>query len=139
MQVALTGPSERRTAKSEDQQGPEVQARYKNAEARRLERERQKVAGTSRWMVFLYLLFSFFSALLFSILLWRARDKGRAGIGWIVLTLLASGMFGTISYSLVHTSSPAHDAGWYYLGLSALVANGLALLILFLALFLKRS
>jgi len=89
-------------------------------------------------MVFLYLLFSFFSALLFSILLWRARGKGRAGIGWIVLTLLAAGVFGTISYSLVITSSPGHDAGWYYLGLSALVANGVALLILILSLFIKR-
>jgi hypothetical protein len=100
---------------------------------------KNEVAGTSLWMVILYLLGSFFSALIFSVLFWRARGQGRAGIGWVLLTLVAAGVFGTISYSLVHTSSPTHDAGWYYLGLSTLVANGLALLILFLALFLKRT
>jgi ABC-type transport system involved in multi-copper enzyme maturation permease subunit len=102
-------------------------------------RKRNEVAGTSLWMVIIYLVSSFFSALIFSILFRRARRQGRGGVGWLLLALLAAGVFGTISYSLVHTSSPAHDAGWYYLGLSTLVANGLALLILFLALFFKRT
>lgn len=101
-------------------------------------RHRNEVAGTSLWIVLLYLASSFFAALVFSILFARARGQGRAGIGWVLLTLLCAGVFGTISYSLFVTSSPAHDLGWYYLGLSTLVANGLALLILFLALFFKR-
>jgi hypothetical protein len=54
-----------------------------------------------------------------------------------LLALLAAGVFGTISYSLVFTSGPGHDAGWYYLGYSTLVANGVALLILFLSFFIK--
>jgi hypothetical protein len=54
-----------------------------------------------------------------------------------LLALLAVGVFGTISYSLVFTSGPGHDAGWYYLGYSTLVANGVALLILFLSFFIK--
>jgi len=100
---------------------------------------RNEMAGTSLWIVLLYLLSSLLSALLFSILFWRARGQGRAGIGWVLLTLVAAGVFGTISYSLFTTSSPAHDAGWYYLGLSTLAANGLALLILVLALFARRT
>ena len=88
-------------------------------------------------MVFLYLLSSFFSALIFSILYMKARGQGRGGIGWLLLTILAAGVFGTIGYSLVFTSAPSHDAGWYYMGLSTVVANGAALVILFLSLFIK--
>jgi hypothetical protein len=102
-------------------------------------RHRNQVAGTSLWIVVLYLVSSFFSALLFGVLFWRARGQGRAGIGWMLLTVVAAGVFGTISYSLFTTSSPAHDAGWYYLGLCTLVANGLALLVLLLALFVRRT
>lgn len=102
-------------------------------------RHRNEMAGTSLWIVLLYLVSSFLSALLFSILLWRARGQGRAGIGWMLLTLVAAGVFGTIAYSLVINSSSTHDAGWYYLGLATLVANALALLILVLALFSRRT
>jgi hypothetical protein len=100
-------------------------------------RKRNEVAGTSLWMVIIYLVSSFFSALIFSILFRRARRQGRGGVGWLLLALLAAGVFGTISYSLVFTSGPGHDAGWYYLGYSTLVANGVALLILFLSFFIK--
>ncbi len=99
-------------------------------------RKRNEVAATSLWMVIIYLVSSFFSALIFSIFR-RARRQGRGGVGWLLLALLAAGVFGTISYSLVFTSSPGHDAGWYYLGLSTLAANGVALLILFLSFLIK--
>lgn len=105
----------------------------------RMTRYQNEVSGTSLWMVILYLLSSFFSALIFSILFLKARGKGRGGIGWLLLTLLAAGVFGTISYSLVFTSGPGNDAGWFYLGLSTLLANGVALLILFLSMFIKRG
>ncbi len=102
-------------------------------------RYKNEVAGTSLWIVLLYLASSFFAALVFSILFARARGQGRAGIGWVLLTLLCAGVFGTIGYSLLVTSSPAHDAGWYYLGLATLVANGLALVILMLNILRKRT
>jgi hypothetical protein len=81
-------------------------------------------------MVILYLVSSFLSALIFSVLAVRARNNGGSGAVWIVLSVLAAIFFGTIAYSLVITSSPTHDRGWYYMGATTLVSNLLALVIL---------
>lgn len=89
-------------------------------------------------ILIIYLLSSFFSALLFSVLAVRARKKGNTGFGWVFLSLCCIALFGIIGYSLVKTSSPSHDAGYYYLGISTLFANALALFISFLTLFIKR-
>jgi hypothetical protein len=94
--------------------------------------------NTSLRIVIIYLLSSFFAGLLFSILALRSRKNGNSGIGWIFLSICCITFFGAISYSLFKTSSPNHDAFWYYLGIITLVANGMALLISFFTVFSKR-
>lgn len=89
-------------------------------------------------MLSIYLASSFFSGLLFSILAVRARKKGNSGFGWVFLSICCIAFFGVIAYSLVKTSSPSHDVAYYYLGISTLFANGLALFISFLTFFIKR-
>lgn len=95
-------------------------------------------ASSLRFLV-VYLLLSFFLGFVFSVFAFRARNRGKYGFGWMFLSLCGIAFFGIIAYSLVKTSSPAHDAGWYYLGLSTLCANGLALFINFITLFKKRN
>jgi hypothetical protein len=85
-------------------------------------------------LAFVYLLFSFLASLAFSILAFKRRSKGKGGWGWIILSLICAVLFGTISYSLVITSSPALDSGWYYLGMSTLCANVLSVLVLLISL-----
>jgi hypothetical protein len=43
-----------------------------------------------------------------------------------------------LSLAFVETSSPIHDKGWYYLGLSTLVLNAISMLILVFSFFVKR-
>jgi hypothetical protein len=88
-------------------------------------------------MVILYLIFSFLGGLTFSILALRAKRNNKTVFWWFLLALIFIGFFGLISYSLVFTSGPNKDAGWYYLGLSTLVANGIAVFILVVTLFSK--
>lgn len=96
-------------------------------------------ASGSLYFLVVYFLLSFFLGLVFSVFALRARNRGKYGFGWMILSLCSIAFFGIISHSLVKTSSPAHDAGWYYLGLSSLFANGLALLINVLTLLKKRN
>jgi peptidoglycan/LPS O-acetylase OafA/YrhL len=88
-------------------------------------------------MVILYLIFSFLGGLTFSILALRAKRNNKTVFWWFLLALIFIGLFGVLSYSFVITSGPAKDPGWYYLGLSTLVANGIAVFILLVTLFTK--
>ena len=96
-------------------------------------------SSTSLAMVVIYLISSFFAGLIFSILAFRSRKNGRSGIGWIILSLLCISIFGFISYSLIYTSSPHKDAGWYWLGISTLIANGIAVLVVLKSFFVQKS
>lgn len=87
----------------------------------------------------LYLVFSFLGGLTFSILALRAKRNNNTVFWWFILALIFIGFFGVLSFSLVFTSGPGKDAGWYYLGLSTLFANGIALLILIVTLFTKSN
>jgi hypothetical protein len=84
--------------------------------------------------ILFYLLSSFFGALIFSILAYKSRTNGNGGWGWIVLSVIFAAVFGSISYALISTSSPNHDSAWYYLGLSAITANAIAVIILLISL-----
>jgi hypothetical protein len=85
---------------------------------------------TSWTIVLLYLFLSFFAALVFSVLYRRSVNKGNKGIVWIVFAVLCALFYGTIALSLVVTSSPNVDAGYYWLGIITLVSNSLALLLI---------
>lgn len=85
---------------------------------------------SSARFVLVYLVLSIFSALVFSVLYRRAVNKGGKGIIWFILTVVCAALYGTIGYSLVLTSSPTVDSGYYYLGLTTLISNGLAVLVL---------
>jgi len=87
--------------------------------------------------VILYLLFSLMGGLAFSILAFRAKKNNKTVFWWFLLSLCFIAIFCTISYSLVITSGPNKDAGWYYLGVSTLCANALALFILLLTIITK--
>jgi hypothetical protein len=89
------------------------------------------VGNTSLAILLLYLFLSILSSLLFCIFYFRAVNKGNAGIGWFILTLVCAIFYGVIAYSLVVTSSPSKDAGYYYLGVFTIFTNSLALLLLF--------
>jgi len=85
---------------------------------------------TSWIIVLLYLILSIFAALIFSILYRRSINKGKKGTIWIVLSLLCALFYGTIALSLVVTSTPTVDAGYFWLGIITMVANSLAILLL---------
>lgn len=97
--------------------------------------------GTSKTSFILlvgYLLSSIFAGLLFSGLAMRAKSNGGSGIGWGILSLICIAFFGYMGYAVYFTSSPTVDSFWYYLGITSLIANSLALLILLLTI-LKRN
>jgi hypothetical protein len=98
---------------------------------------KQKNKDYSLLIVILYLLLSFFGGLTFSILALRAKKNNNTVFWWFLLALVFIGIFGLISYSLVITSSAKKDAGWYYLGISTIIANCLACLILIVTLIKK--
>jgi uncharacterized protein with PQ loop repeat len=89
--------------------------------------------------VILYLLLSFFAGLAFSILAYKSRKIGKYGFGWMFLALCCNLFFGILAFSLFKTSSVKVDVGYYYLGLSTLVSNGIAILIIVITLFTKRN
>ena len=97
--------------------------------------------GTSKTSFILlvgYLLSSIFAALIFCGLAMRAKSNGGTGIGWGLLSLICIAIFGYMGYAVYFTSSPTVDSFWYYLGITSLIANALAALILLLTI-LKRN
>ena len=97
--------------------------------------------GTSKTSLILlvgYLLSSIFAGLIFSGLAMKAKSNGGSGIGWGVLSLICIAFFGYLGYAVYFTSSPTVDPFWYYFGITSLIANSLAALILLLTI-LKRS
>jgi hypothetical protein len=52
----------------------------------------------------------------------------------VVLSVLFIAVFGVTAYALATRSDPQQEPAWYWLGASAMVTNGLALLILIKAL-----
>jgi hypothetical protein len=97
--------------------------------------------GTSKISLILtviYLVSSVFAGLIFSGLAVRSRSNGGSGLGWGILSLICIVFFGFLGYSFCHTSSPSHDAFYYYLGIVTLIANSLAFLILFFS-FVKKK
>ena len=97
--------------------------------------------GTSKTSFILlvgYLLSSIFAGLIFSGLAMRAKSNGGTGIGWGLHSLICIAIFGYMGYAIYFTSSPSVDSFWYYFGITSLIANSLAALILLLTI-LKRS
>lgn len=97
--------------------------------------------GTSKTSFILlvgYLLSSIFAGLIFSGLAMRAKSNGGTGIGWGLLSLICIAIFGYMGYAIYFTSSPSVDSFWYYFGITSLIANSLAALILLLTI-LKRN
>ena len=85
---------------------------------------------TSWIIVLLYLFLSIFAALIFSVLYRRSVNNGSKGILWIILAVLSALFYGTIALSLVITSSPSVDAGYFWLGVITLAANSLAIVLM---------
>jgi hypothetical protein len=94
--------------------------------------------SSSLKLALVYLLSSFLASLVFSVLALRSRSNGNGGWAWIVLSIICVIVFGTISYSLIVTSSPTKDSGWYYLGCSTFFANGLSVILLIVAFFKRK-
>ena len=97
--------------------------------------------GTSKTSFILlvgYLLSSIFAGLIFSGLAMKAKSNGGSGIGWGVLSLICIAFFGYLGYAVYFTSIPTVDPFWYYFGITSLIANSLAALILLLTI-LKRN
>ena len=97
--------------------------------------------GTSKTSFILlvgYLLSSIFAGLIFSRLAMKAKSNGGSGIGWGLLSLICIAIFGYMGYAIYFTSSPTVDPFWYYFGITSLIANSLAALILLLTI-LKRN
>jgi hypothetical protein len=88
----------------------------------------------SLYIVLFYLVLSIFSALVFTMLYRRSINNGNSGIGWLLLTVLSVLFYGIIAVSLVKTSSPNHDAGYYWLGVITICSNTLAIILLILKL-----
>lgn len=101
-------------------------------------KKQEGTASISLAIVIVYLISSFFASFIFSCLAFRSRKNGNGAWGWIFLSLVCSILFGYLSLAFVETSSPTHDKGWYYLGLSTLVSNAISMLILVFLFFVKR-
>ena len=101
----------------------------------------KKDNGTSQTSLIIllgYLISSIFAGLIFSALAMRAKSNGGTGIGWGLLSLICIAFFGYMGYAVYFTSSPSVDSFWYYFGITSLIANALAVLILLLTI-LKRN
>lgn len=97
--------------------------------------------GTSKTSLIIllgYLISSIFASLIFSGLAIRAKSNGGSGVGWILLSLLCIAFFGYMGYAVYITSSPTKDPFWFYLGITSIVSNSLALFIVLLAIFKRR-
>jgi len=100
--------------------------------------EAQQLQDSSVKILIGYLLSSFFGGLLFAILAMRAKRRGKTVFWWFLASLIFIGVFGFLSYALFKTDSPTNNPGYYYLGLSSLVANALAFLLLVITLLFVR-
>lgn len=89
--------------------------------------------------LFLYLFFSFFTGLIFSIFALRAKNRGKTYGWWWILSLLSVLFFGFIAYIFLATSSTKSDAFYFYLGLATLLSNGLAFIILLFTLLKSKK
>jgi len=97
--------------------------------------------GTSKTSFILvvgYIISSIFAGLIFSGLAMKAKSNGGSGIGWGILSLICIVFFGYLGYAIYFTSSPTVDSFWYYFGITSLIANSLAAVILLLTI-LKRN
>jgi zinc transporter ZupT len=97
--------------------------------------------GTSQTSLIIllgYIVSSIFAGLIFSVLAMRAKSNGGSGIGWGLLSLLCIAFFGYMGYAVYFTSSPSVDSFCYYFGITSLIANALAALILLFTI-LKRN
>ncbi len=96
------------------------------------------ISKTSFILLVGYLISSIFAGLIFSGLAMKAKSNGGSGIGWGILSLICIVFFGYLGYAIYFTSSPTVDSFWYYFGITSLIANSLAAVILLLTI-LKRS
>jgi zinc transporter ZupT len=85
-----------------------------------------------------YIISSIFAGLIFSVLAMRAKSNGGSGIGWGIFSLLCIAFIGYMGYAFFFTSSPTKDPFWFYFGITSLIANALAALILLFTI-LKRN
>jgi hypothetical protein len=90
-------------------------------------------------LVFLSFICSFLGGLLFSILALRAKRRQKTVIWWFILSMIFISTFSYIANSFIVSSSPTKDSFFYYLGLSTLVFNGIAALVLLITLFSKNK
>ncbi len=86
-------------------------------------------------LLFIYLLFSLFLGLIFSIFAIRAKNRGKIYVWWWILSLFSILFFGFIAYIFLATSSSKNDIFYFYLGLATLLSNGFAFFILLYTLF----
>jgi len=93
--------------------------------------------GNPMLLLVIYLLSSFISGLVFAILALRAKKRGDTAFWWFLLSIICIGLFSFISYSLVYTSSTSKDVFYFYLGLSTLATNAIAVLVLIRAFVVK--
>lgn len=93
---------------------------------------------TSMIMLIVYLLSSVFAGLIFSFLAMKSKSTGGSAIGWGILSILCIGIFGYAGYGFYLTSSPTVDIFWYYFGITSMISNSLALIIIILALIKKK-
>ena len=93
-------------------------------------RKNTNESRTSWIIVLLYLFLSVFTALIFSILYRRSVNEGNKGIVWIVMSIICALFYGTMALSLVVTSTPTIDAGYFWLGVITLASNSLAILLI---------
>jgi len=97
--------------------------------------------GTSRTSFVLlvgYILSSIFAGLIFSGLALKAKSSGGSGIGWGLLSVICIVVFGYVGYAVYFTSSPTVDSFWYYFGITSIIANALAALILLLTIIKRK-
>lgn len=99
--------------------------------------EHSQQSKTSLWIIVLYLISSVFAGLIFSLLALNAKSKGNLTIVWFLLSLLCVAGFGYLGLGFYKTSSATIDPFYYYLGLTTLVSNGLALFFLVLTIIKK--
>jgi hypothetical protein len=86
----------------------------------------------------IFILASFFAALAFGIIA-LSTQRFWLKLLLFLLVLISVAFFGVLSYSLIKTSSPAHDAIYYYFGMISFIGNALGLLFAFISLFKKNG
>jgi hypothetical protein len=79
----------------------------------------------------LLVLFFYFAGFILAIKAHYNKTLGEGYIVWSIFSLLSAVFFGYMALSLIVTSSPSNDVFWYYIGWSAIVLNGIGVLIVF--------